>query len=91
MDISINLFEDVNGDMQADKEKMLAVFEAFEQMDTRGQRRYQITRRLGMVRSMRQMDHLEAKHLDIVNHDFSLLDAEGEFEAFLLGLLRRYI
>ena len=87
----INLFEDVNGDMQADKEKMLAVFEAFEQMDTRGQRRYQITRRLGMVRSMRQMDHLEAKHQDIVNHYFSLLDTAGEFEAFLIGLLRRYI
>ena len=87
----INLFEDVNGNMKADKEKMLAVFDAFEQMDKKAQRRYQIARRLGMVKSPHQMEQLDAKHQETVNYYYSQLELDGDFETFLLGLLRRYI
>ena len=87
----INLFEDVKGNMKTDKEKMLSVFTAFEALDPHKQRMYQLARRMGMVRSLAQMDMLGKEQLENIDHYLAQLDTEEKFEAFLLSCLRRYI
>ena len=87
----MNLFEDVNGNMKTDKEKMLSVFMDFEKLDTPSQRKYQIARRMGMVRSLSHMNLLDAQQHEKINMYFSQCDTEEKFEAFILRLLRRGI
>ena len=87
----INLFENVNGNMNADKEQMLSVFAEFENLDSENQRRYQIARRMGMVRSLKNMALLNREQRGSVEAYLSQLSAEEDFEAFLSKLLRRYI
>jgi len=87
----INLFEDVYGNMKTDKEKMLSVFAAFESLDPEDQRRYQIARRMGMVRSLQSMPRLTREQLGSVEKYLLQLSTEDDFETFLSRLLRRYI
>jgi len=87
----INLFENVNGNMKNDKERMLSVFEAFEMLDAPEQRRYQIARRMSMVGSLPHMALLGAAQREKVDEFLSQLETEADFEAFLLKLLQRYI
>jgi len=87
----INLHEDVGGNLKTDKERMLSVFDAFEKLDPYDQKRYQIARRMGMLRSVSQMPLLGGEHMGKVEMYLSQLDSEEKFENFLLRLLRRYI
>ena len=87
----INHFEDLNGNMKTDKEKMLSVFAAFERLDAQGQRRYQVARRMGMVRSLSHFELLDTEQQENVDMYLSQLDTGEKFEALLLKLLRRYI
>ena len=87
----INLFEDVNGNMKADKEKMLSVFKDFESLDVADQRRYQLARRMGMVRSLKNMALLNRDQRGSVESYLSQFSTEDAFETFLSRLLRRYI
>ena len=87
----INLFEDVNGNMKTDRERMLSVFAAFERLDITEQRRYQAARRMSMVGSLSHLALLNDEQLDKVGACLSQLDTEADFEAFLLRLLQRYI
>jgi len=87
----INLFEDVGGNLNADKGSMLSVFEDFESLSAENQRRYQLARRMGMVRSLSDMPRLTREQNATVESYLSRLDTEDEFEAFLLKLLRRYV
>ena len=87
----INLHEDVNGNLGRDKEKMLSVFEVFEKLDPYEQQRYQVARRMGMLRCVSQMPLLGSEHISKVEQYLSQLDNEEKFENFLLRLLRRYI
>jgi len=87
----INLFEEVNGNMTADKEKMLSVFEAFERLDIQDQRRYQIARRMGIARSLSRFERLDRGQKESVEAYLMKLDTGEAFETFLTRLLRRYI
>ena len=87
----INLHEDVRGDLAEDKEKMLAVFEAFEKLDSRRQKRYQLARRMGMVRSLSQMGRLSGEYLNRIDMYLDQIGDDGEFDNILLQFLRRYI
>jgi len=87
----INLFENVNGNMSADKEKMLSVFEEFLELDPPEQRKYQIARRLGMARSLLHFKRLNNRQMETVDMYDSQLGEGKEFEDFLSKLLRRYI
>ena len=87
----INLFENVNGNMKSDKDKMLSVFEDFLSLDIADQRRYQMARRMGMVRSLSQLALLSANQRETIDAHLSQLGGEAEFEALLSKLLRRYI
>jgi len=87
----INLFEDVNGNMKTDKERILSVFEDFERLNTADQRRYQVARRMGMMGSLSHMELLSAGQLDKIDEYIAHLDSEEEFEDFLTKLLRRYV
>jgi len=87
----INLHEDVNGNLKTDKQKMLSVFEAFEALDDNEQKRYQIARRIGMLRSVSQMGLLSAEQNDKIDSYLAQLDTEEKFETFLLRFLRRMI
>jgi len=87
----INLFEDVGGNMWSEKLKMLSVFEEFEKLDPEEQRRYQLARRMGIVRSLSQMGKLNREHDSTIDDYLSKLDTEEAFEALLSKLLRRYI
>ena len=87
----INLFENVNGNMSSDKEKMLSVFNEFLTLDSTDQRRYQIARRMGMVRYLPQLMSLNNRQMETVDMYNSQLETGKEFEDFLSKLLRRYI
>ena len=87
----INLLEDVNGNMSADREKMLLKFDAFEKLGVREQRMYQAARRMGYVRSLSDMELLGGDLLGAIDTYLEQFDDENEFEEFLLGFLRRYI
>ena len=87
----INLFETVRGNMKTDKEKILSVFKIFESLDEQDRRRYQLARRLGMLRSPDELKYLDAGQREKVEMYLSQLDTEEKFEAFLLKLLRRYV
>ena len=87
----INLFENVNGNMKTDKEKMLSVFKDFLKLEITDQRRYQIARRLGMVRSPADFAFLDGNRQKTIDMYISQFDDEIGFEAFLSKLLRRYI
>jgi len=87
----INLFEDVRGNMNSDKENMLSVFAAFEDLDIAEQRMYQIARRLCMVRSLRHFAFLNLEQRKIVHSYHVQLDTEDAFESFISKLLQRYV
>jgi radical SAM superfamily enzyme YgiQ (UPF0313 family) len=87
----INMFEEVNGNMKTDKDKMLSVFAAFEALGIQEQREYQVARRMGMVRSLAQFSKLNARERESVSAQLAQLETSESFEAFLSRLLRRYI
>ena len=87
----INLLEDVNGNLKKDKQKMLSVFEEFQKLDPVEQRRYQIARRIGQIRSVSQMPLLNGLQIDKIDEYLAQLDTDEKFEAFLLRFLRRMI
>ena len=87
----INLFENVNGNMKADKDKMLSVFKDFEDLDISEQKKYQISRRIGLVRSLSDFSLLNSAQREQVELCLSQLDTDEKFEAFLLKRLRHYI
>ena len=87
----INLFEDVNGNMRTDKADMLSVFADFLRLDTMERQRYQIARRMGMVRSLSHLGILDVRQRETVDMYLSHLGTEEMFEAFLLKFLRQYV
>ena len=87
----INLHENVYGSLKTDKEKMLSVFEAFEKLDPKQQKRYQLARRMGMLRSLDQMEFLGGEPLSRIDMYLEQLDDDDKFENFLLRFLRHYI
>jgi DNA-directed RNA polymerase subunit F len=87
----INLHEDVFGNLKTDKQRMLSVFETFEKLDPKDQRRYQLARRMGRLRSVSQMALLSPEQLSKIDEYLSKLTTEDEFEAFLLRFLRQCI
>ena len=87
----INLFEEVNGNLKNDKAKLLSVFENFLALDSTEQRRYQVARRMGLVRSLSHLARLSPIQRETVDEYLSQLCDEEEFERFLSRLLRRYI
>jgi hypothetical protein len=86
----INLLENVKGTLPQDKEKMLAVFEELEGLSPENQRSYQIARRIGLVRGIRDMERLNKEQMQKVLELQRTAEDYG-FEAFLRELLRRYI
>ena len=87
----INLFEEVNGSLGSDREKMLDVFKEFLGLDTTEQKRYQLARRMGMVRSLADFWLLGKARKEQVDELLSQLDTEEKFEQHLSRLIRRYI
>ena len=87
----INLFDNVNGNMHTDKEKMLSVFNDFMNLDPEEQRFYQIARRMGAIGSLNHLPLLSPDQKKKISECLSQLDNDNDFEAFLSRLLRRYI
>ncbi|MCL2125480.1 MAG: radical SAM protein [Oscillospiraceae bacterium] len=87
----INLFEDVNGNMAQDKERMLSVFSAYEKLDDRTRRRYQVARRMGMVGRLADLDELNIEQSEQVDNYLADIGEGEAYEEFLSTLLRRYI
>ena len=87
----INLFETVNGNMKADKAKMLSVFEDFLALAPVEQRVYQMARRMGMVSSLSHLPLLTIRQRETIDAYLSQLNSGEAFEAFLSMLLRQYI
>jgi len=81
----------VQGNMTADKEKMLAVFAAFEKLSIQEQQKYQVARRIGMVRSLSEYERRDSEQDMVIDSYLSRLKTEKEFEDFLTDCLRRYI
>ena len=86
----INLFETVRGNLKTDKKKMLEIFNEFEALPVIDQQRYQIARRIGVVRSVKDMKNLNSEYKNHVEELREKAKDEG-LETFLKGLMRRYI
>lgn len=86
----INLFETVKGNLKRDKEMLIDIFKEFNALPLLEQKQFQIARRIGLVRSVKDMKNLS---LEQKRHIDELLEYSKEcgFEVFLKGLLRRYI
>jgi len=86
----INLFESVKGNLKNDKEKLIGIFEEFEGLTHLEQQKYQIARRIGLVRSVNNMKDLNMEQTLYIDE---LLEQSKKcgFEFFLTKLLRRYI
>jgi len=80
-DHTINLLQNVRGNMKTDKGKMLSVIGAFEELSPEEQRRYQLARRAGVY-------GVREEELDLL---LLKLDTEEKFEGFLLEYLRQFI
>jgi hypothetical protein len=77
--------------MTTNKEKMLSVFATFEKLDTHEQQKYQIARRIGMVRSLSDYENRNKEQDAVIDSYLSKLDTSEKFESFLTNCLRRYI
>lgn len=87
----INLFENVNGNMKTDKNKMLSIFAEFENLTPQEQRQYQLARRTATIRTLPDYPRLPASQREKINELNEYLDTEEEFEKFLLKRLRHYV
>jgi len=87
----INLHQNVYGNLKADKQKMLSIFEDFEKLTLQDQRRYQLARRMGRVSQLSDMDYLGVEQIGKIDEYLSQLKTDEEFEAFILRFLRRMI
>lgn len=81
-----NLFEDVEGKLPGDREKMLAVFDAFEAMPQEIRENYITGRRLGRYRSLRDMKN----PAEMEGVKKQLVSRYGDFETAVRTLLTRY-
>jgi len=90
-DHMFNLFEEIQGNMKTDKEKMLAVIESFEKLDRDSQRRYMIARRIGIVRFLDGMDYLKAEQTTMLDNHLKQLNTDERFEEFLSECLRNVL
>ncbi|MBK5262123.1 MAG: radical SAM protein [Peptostreptococcaceae bacterium] len=86
----INLFENVKGNLKKDKNKLIDIFNNFEALPPLNQQEFQIARRMGLVKSVKDMRNLS---LEQKTHIQKLMGYSNEygFEIFLKELLRRYI
>jgi len=87
----VNLFENINGNMKTDKEKMLAEFASFEKLDLQSRRRFQIGRRMGTIRLPAHLELIGREDMEMIDKQISKLDTVEKYEDFLLRRLRRYI
>jgi len=83
-----NLFEEIEGNMEKDREKMLAVIESFKKLDGESQRRYMLARRMGLVRFLDDIDYLKAEQVAMLNAQLKRLNTDERFEEFLSECLR---
>lgn len=86
----INLLENIKGTLPQDKEKMLQIFAELEALSPLEQQQYQIARRIGFVRGIRDMDRLNDEQRQKIQEIHQSAVAYG-FDDFLKELLRRYI
>ncbi|MCL2200578.1 MAG: radical SAM protein [Oscillospiraceae bacterium] len=86
-----NLFEDINGHMTKDKKQMLSVFAEFEGLPEADRHRYQLARRMGMVRSLWNIPYLTKEQSRTLDDYISKLNTPELLEEFLQKMLRRYV
>jgi len=67
------------------------VFAAFESLDDTDRRRFQLARRIGIVRNPGHLELLSNEQRSAIDEQLSRLDTDEKFEGYLRGLLRRYI
>ncbi|MBK5246425.1 MAG: radical SAM protein, partial [Peptostreptococcaceae bacterium] len=85
----INLFETVKGNLKNDKEKLIDIFDEFEALSLLDQQKFQIARRMGLVRSIKDLSNLSAAKNKQVLELMEYSNKCG-FEFLLKELLRRY-
>ena len=87
----INLLETVDGQISKDKDKLLSVIEEFENLNEEDQKKYQLARRMGMVRQVSDMDIIGDESRQRVESILEDLQTPKEFEEVLGELISRYI
>ncbi len=86
----INLLETVRGTLPEDQERILGIFEELERLSLPERQEYQLARRIGLVRGVRDMARLSEAQRQHVTELHEAAEKYG-FESFLKELLRRYI
>jgi radical SAM superfamily enzyme YgiQ (UPF0313 family) len=86
----INLFEAVKGNLKNDKQTMIDIFKEFEDLPNIEQQRYQIARRAGLVKTVKNMAKLSMEQIKYIDEMFEHSQELG-FELSLTKMLRSYI
>lgn len=86
----INLLENVKGNLKNDKDYLLDIFNTFENLSQEEKEKFQIARRLGLVRSIGDMEMLNQDQINRIS-EIHAYSKEVGLEKILKDLLRRYI
>lgn len=89
----MNLLEEVTGKLPEDKEKMLAVIEAYQKLPDSERLVYRVGRRGGAYRSVEDLKRDPATYQKIKNliHDLEAKEGTDEVERFIADLVDQYI
>jgi biotin synthase-like enzyme len=89
----MNLLEEVTGKLPDEKEKMLAVIDAYQRLPDSERLIYRVGRRGGAYRSVEDMERDHATYRKIKNliHDLETKGGKDEVEKFISGLVDQYI
>lgn len=86
----LNLFEDVEGKLPEDKEKMTSVIRTFLNMDPRDRMLYQIGRRLGYLRRISDLQKLGARgEIESIAKKYDI--TPENVDSFIDTMMTRYI
>ncbi|MDD2484563.1 MAG: hypothetical protein PHQ50_06045, partial [Eubacteriales bacterium] len=87
----INLFQGIEGRLDTDHDKMLAVIDEYFALPALDQKMYQLARRQGMVASLKDMERLPSPQRSELEGVSRSVTDEAEWNNMLNDLMRRYI
>jgi len=87
----INLLENIDGVISTDKDKLIGIIEQFEKLSEKEKKYYQLARRMGIIRSLDDVDKIPEESKQRVQGILDSLQDPEEFEKTLSELIGRYI
>ena len=87
----INLLENIDGIISTDKDRLIGIIERFEKLSDQEKKYYQLARRMGIIRSLDDVDKIPEESKQRVQGILESLNDPEEFEKTISELIGRYI